>query len=153
MLAKLYNTSRAAERHVVETDATLRGHDQAPVDILVANISSTGCLFVCPEALEMDTIISIGIPNLGRRHARVVRVLGQHYGCEFLNALRDEEVLEASTSNNTVVPFPVYLFDFTVPLSENASDAKLPGWARLAILFGGIIIVWLCIITAVLHIM
>ena len=43
LIAKLYDNGRSAERHMLDADATVRGPDQVPVDVLVADLSLTGC--------------------------------------------------------------------------------------------------------------
>lgn len=143
LLAQLYGSGRTAERHVIETDATLRHDDQVPVDVLVANLSTTGCLFVCAEPLLLDREITLGIAGLGRRPARIVRAEEQRYGCEFLIPLTEADVITASTTpSGTIVHFPNW------PVStETAEDwphvDKLAGPIRLAILIGATAAFWL----------
>lgn len=142
LLAQLYSSGRTAERHVIEADATLRSHDQAPVDVLVADLSTTGCLLVCAEPLALDCEITLGITGLGRRKARVVRALDHRYGCEFLAALTDTEVAAAlTTPNGTIVHFPIWPLD-TASDEDLPCVDKLPGPIRLAVIIGATMAGW-----------
>lgn len=147
MLAHLYDSGRAAERHALDADATLRGEDQLPIDILVADLSATGCLFVCAEELAPDAEITIGIAGVGRRQARIVRALGQRYGCAFAVALTEAEAAAARTaSGGTIVDFPVWPHPSTE--EDLPSVAKLSGRVRLAVLAGVTAAGWSAVVLA-----
>ena len=148
MLAHLYD-GRAAERHALDADATLRGEDQLPIDILIADLSATGCLFVCAEELAPDAEITIGIAGIGRRQARIVRALGQRYGCEFAVALTEAEAATARTaSGGTIVDFPVWSHPST-EAEDLPSVAELSGRVRLAVLAGTTGAAWATVLLAV----
>lgn len=120
MLAHLYNDGRAAERHALDADATLRGEDQLP----------------------------IGIAGVDRRRPRIVRALGQRYGCEFTVALTEAEAAAARTaSGGTIVDFPVWPHP---SIKEDLPGvAKLSRRVRLAVLAGTTAAVWAAVLPAV----
>lgn len=152
LLAQLYGSGRAAERHVIDADATLRNHDRLPVDVLVADLSTTGCLFVCDEPLDIGAEITIGITGLGRRQARVMRALDQRYGCEFLVPLTQANVAAALKSpSGTIVHFSAWPLPGPGEEEGVPRVAKLPGPVRLAVLVGATIASWSAIIAAILH--
>jgi len=149
MLAQLYDNGRAAERHALDADATLRGEDQVPVDILVADLSATGCLFVCVEEFAPDAEITIGIAGVGRRQAKIVRVMGSRYGCEFVTALTDLEIGTARTApGGTIVDFPAWSGAVASDEIDLRDTAKLSGGIRLALLAGVTVIGWSVVIAA-----
>lgn len=146
LLAKLYVSGRTAERRVIEADATLRQNDQVPVDVLVADLSTTGCLFLCDTPLASGDEISIGIAGLGRHQARVVRSMDQRYGCTFLTPLTDADVTAASGApGETIVHFPTWSFG-TVPEEESLPVTRLPGPVRLVILIATVMGSWSALI-------
>lgn len=149
MLAQLYDNGRTAERHPLGADATLRGEDQVPVDILVADLSATGCLFVCTEDLAPDADITIGIAGVGRRQGRVVRAQGQRYGCEFAVQLTEAEIVAArSDPASTIVDFPAWSHPLGKAEDDSTPGGKLAGPVRLAILIGATGIAWTAILLA-----
>jgi len=42
LIGQLCDSGRSAERHDLAADATLRGADRVPVDVLVVDLSQTG---------------------------------------------------------------------------------------------------------------
>jgi hypothetical protein len=147
VLAKLYEEGRAAERHDVATDTTLR-LDSRPVDILIANLSATGCLFVCPEPIELGADVTIGIPGTGRRRARIVRNEREKYGCVFEVPLDKDELAEAFDGGHNT------LLMFSSPEAEVADAAigahdKLSPRGRLILLATLAIGIWAAIVGAV----
>ncbi len=143
MFAKLYDGGRATERHAIDADATLRTEDQVPVDVLVANLSMTGCLFVCAAPLDLGSDVTIGISGLGRRQVRIVRAMDQRYGCEFLEPLSEADIAAVvDAPGSTIVPYPAWPLVTVADGQEPPSAARLPGVVRLAILGGGTLGVW-----------
>jgi hypothetical protein len=150
MIAQLYSNGRAAERHPLDADATLRGEDQLPLDILIADLSATGCLFVCAETLALNADITIGIAGIGRHRATIVRSLGQRYGCEFSVALTDAETAAArAASGGTIIGFPVWSHAADTREDDLPSVAKLSPRARLLVMVGATAAAWTGLILAV----
>lgn len=131
-LAKLHQDSRTSERHRLETDATLRGSGDEPVDILIADVSSTGCLFVCLEPLEVGAIISVGFAGLGKLQARVVRAEDSRYGAEFKEPLDEDALAQAlAAPRDCIVPLPTSQSDEAVMAEDVAATDRWPAGLRL----------------------
>lgn len=82
---------RRAERFDVNRPGTLSAFG-APKDVLIENISSTGCLTQCDLVLPFGTIASIALPGLNARSASLVRQEGNHLGWQFLFPLKPGEI-------------------------------------------------------------
>ena len=143
LLAHLHSDDRLANRYDVDAEATLRTTDDHPIDILVANLSSTGCLFVCSSLLHVDDVVTIGIAGFGRMRARIARAEQPRYGALFMTALAESEVSVRSVDPvSTVIPFSdANPFQ---PVIHEAPPlvAKLSGAARVAIIFGAAVASW-----------
>ena len=146
LLATLHDHERAAERQVLDADATLRV-DGRPLDALIANISASGCLFVCAQPLAVGDTLTIGIAGIGRRPARIVRALDTRYGAEFEVPLTASDLSAAlSAQREIVVPFPIGIVS---PEGENdappsASPLAVP--SRIAIIAGLTVASWAALI-------
>lgn len=146
--ATLHEDGRAAERHPLEADATLRTPEQAPADILIVNLSATGCLFVCATPIETGVDVTIGIAGLGRRAVRIRRREDTRYGAEFvapLDAADIAAVLDAPA--DTVVSLQPW---GATPIVTEAppAAAKLPRAYRLAVLGAMTVATWLVLLAA-----
>jgi hypothetical protein len=105
LIGQLYGHGRSAERHDLAADATLRGADRIPVDILVVDLSQTGCLFVTAEPLPIEAIVTIGVAGVGLHEARIVRNQDVRFGCTFLIPLTNVELAAGLAESETVAPF------------------------------------------------
>jgi hypothetical protein len=145
LVVQLYGDGRTAERHDLGADATVRGPDRVPVDVLVADLSQTGCLFVTTEPLALDAVITIGIAGVGLREARIVRNQDVRFGCTFLTPLTDAELAAGLAESETVALFP--LQHPGVP-AEPALPvvAKLPRPLRLAAFSGLVAASWALVV-------
>ncbi|TPG16464.1 hypothetical protein EAH87_14670 [Sphingomonas koreensis] len=74
---------RSAERQPKQQASTLRSRDQQPIDVLVADISTTGFGVLSGMAFEVGDEVTLGLPGYGSFEARVVRRYGDLYGCQF----------------------------------------------------------------------
>ena len=147
LIGQLYSGGRAAERHDLGADATVRGPDRVPIDVLVADLSRTGCLFVSTEPLTVDAVITIGIAGVGLREARIVRNQDVRFGCTFLVPLTQAELTDGLTQSQTVAMVPID------PLAPGEDDAlpptfKLPRLARLLVFAGLGIASWVVVLLA-----
>lgn len=95
--------ARGGIRFTVDSDATIRGMDGEPIDVIVDNFSRTGFLFTADTALPLGTLVSIGLSGAGTREAKVVRRDGQSHGCEFLMPLLRREMATAFRGQEHVV--------------------------------------------------
>ena len=82
---------RRAERFDVNQLGTLSAFG-APKDVLIENISTTGCLTQCDLVLPIGTISSLTLPGLPPRPATLVRQDGNHLGWQFLKPLKLGEI-------------------------------------------------------------
>lgn len=82
---------RRAERFDVNQPGTLSAFGE-PKDVLIENISSTGCLTQCDLVLPIGTVASIALPGLESRVATLVRQDGNHLGWEFPTPLKPSEI-------------------------------------------------------------
>jgi len=121
LIVQLYDSGRSAERHDLGADATVRGPDRVPIDVLVADLSRTGCLFVSTEPLQIDGIITIGIAGVGLREARIVRNQDVRFGCTFLVPLSEAELAAGLAESETVALFPL---DQRGPADADADVAR-----------------------------
>lgn len=82
---------RRAERFDVRQLGTLSAFG-APKDLLIENISTTGCLTQCDLVLPIGTIASLTLPGLPARPATLVRQDGNHLGWQFLKQLKPSDI-------------------------------------------------------------
>lgn len=148
LIVQLYDSGRSAERHDLGADATVRGPDRVPIDVLVADLSRTGCLFVSTEPLHVDGVITIGIAGVGLREARIVRNQDVRFGCTFLIPLTDAELAAGLAESETIALFPM---DFSLNnQAEHEAEApqgpKLPRHVRLMVSTGLACISWMCVL-------
>lgn len=141
LIGQLYGDGRSAERHDLGADATLRGADRVPVDVLVVDLSQTGCLFVTSEPLGTDAIVTIGIAGVGLREARIVRNQDVRFGCTFLTPLTHAELTAGLAESETVAFFP---FQQTPATEQETMPlvAKLPRPIRLVAFSGLVVASW-----------
>lgn len=135
LLATLHDHRRADERQALDVDATLRVEGR-PIDALIADISASGCLFVCEEVLNVDDTVTIGIAGVGRRQARVVRVQGCRFGAVFETALLRSEIDAVVAMPDDVMvsfPLPIATLPEDPPLSATAGLSLV---LRLAVIAG-----------------
>ena len=76
------NKARAARRTLrLETEGALPTGEAARV--LVHNVSQTGMLLECGEAIEPGETIAVALPHAGTLEARIVWSSGDLHGCQF----------------------------------------------------------------------
>ena len=86
-----------AERTAVDRPGTLRERARFVTDIVVEDLSRTGCRICTDADMSVGTLISIGIPGVGMQAARVVRSEGNVHGCSFLLPITEADVLKSQT--------------------------------------------------------
>lgn len=149
LAAKLYLDARSSERFDVGVDATLRGVDMLPIDVLVVNLSSTGCAIETPARLEKGAAVRLGLGQAGICEAKIVRRQGKIYGCEFVSPMSQADVAKALSADTVVMT------DFGtrrlaggsvgVDLPEPYVD-KLPLTVRIAIMVLASVTIWVMIV-------
>jgi hypothetical protein len=138
-----------SDRIVVARAATLRDHAMIPTDIMLDNLSTSGCHISVDYPLDLDAVISIGIPGIGNCFAQICRADQPNYGCIFLKPITQGEVL-AATNAETVVQgnFPRRIVR-PVDAPPQAEVDELPGLpmaGRAAVVVGLSAILWTGII-------
>lgn len=89
------------ERVDVDRPATLRTN-RIPSDVVVRNLSCSGCLVETPDMPPLDTHVSIGMSGIGVRTATVVRQTKTGFACEFETMLTDGEILRACEADTLI---------------------------------------------------
>ncbi len=141
-----------SDRVAVDRTGTLRDQAQAPVDVVVENLSTTGCLFVIDRKLPLGALISLGIPGVGVRHARIARASHPHYACAFLSPISDSAVAAALSAETLVEgSFPL-MPTAAVTTYADPSHEKFRLRTRLALLVGISAVLWAAIIAGVIAI-
>ena len=106
--AKLINDDRSAARFAVELDATVRNASARPFDVVIEDLSATGFRMIGGPILDIGAPVSIGFAGIGVQPARLTRLHGDSYACEFVTPL-DPAELSTALSAAPVAPiaFPV----------------------------------------------
>jgi hypothetical protein len=81
-----------SKRVVIGRSGTLRERDKFAADVMIEDVSETGCMFRSDAALPIGTLISIGIPGTGMHAARVSRVDRDQHGCSFLLPISPDDI-------------------------------------------------------------
>jgi hypothetical protein len=81
-----------APPRTVAADATMRDAGGYANDVVVLDLSRSGCLVETPTELGIGALVRIGIAGIPSVPGRIVRQTGKRYGCEFLDPLTAEEV-------------------------------------------------------------
>ncbi|MBW6531492.1 PilZ domain-containing protein [Sphingomonas citri] len=145
--ARVYRTRRAGERYDTDAPTTLRGASQVPLDVVVDQISLSGCHIVTPEEVSVGELISLGIAGLGRVEALVVRRTRTGYGCAFISHVPPSLLARVGEDTPVVAlsddrPLHVFDADADVPDVE-----KLPIRTRFLLIAGFCALSWIAIIT------
>jgi hypothetical protein len=90
---------KRAPRSSLSKAATLRDRAKLHVEVVIEDISRTGCRITSGSPLSVGSIVGIGIQGLGPQAGRVVRYDEDGYGCVFLLELDDEQVQTARTAS------------------------------------------------------
>jgi hypothetical protein len=149
-----------AERVGIGRVSTFRDESRIPTDVLIKNLSQTGCLFQYDAEVPVGALISIGLADLGVHSARVVRVQDHEYGCEFLAPIGDADLATALAGKNILqgsfewagAPAQGPMVQVAGVQSASSSPAesamRLPIRHRVAIIVGGTLLLWGIIIGA-----
>lgn len=127
-------------RITLDRSATLRDNAQKPLDVIVHNISSTGCLVSTDAKLPGNGLVTIGLAGLGTRSARIVRQADRLYGLAFLEPASESE-LTAARHAETLVEGG---FSTPLPRGEASSvvDDRFSRRARFLFLVGSSLALW-----------
>jgi hypothetical protein len=147
LIARVYRSDpeerRGAPRYPVLVDATLRASDDGqPLDVLIYDLSMTGFRMETSEALDLESMIWIGIAGTRVNAAVVSRRGPTGYGCEFVAPITFYQLTEALNPVPTVVP----LDRPDQPNRRERAAVRVP-WNRVALaaIAGGAFI--LCVVS------
>ena len=123
--------------------ATLRDGSKTPVDVVVEDISRSGCLIRAEVELTPGEAVSIGIPGLGMCHGTVSRANHPHYGCAFSRLISTDDIPHEGADTIVVGHFAAR----SHPASVQAQDAdpdvrKFPLRVRFALIVGTSVALW-----------
>lgn len=133
---------RYSQRRAVGAEATLRTGRAIPHDVVVQDLSVSGCRFASADMFSDGARISIGIAGLGVHQARIVRREGRLHGCEFVQPLTPAQVMiagQAQTVHRTAF--------VTVDAAGHPEPdvGRFPGAVRVGIAAGGAIATWVAL--------
>lgn len=153
--ATLYSDNRGAQRMQLDRASTLRDDDDTPFDVQIEDISLTGFRMQLPFEILPDQALTIGVPGVGIRPVRIVRVEGATAGCIFVQPLNPAELDTILRFDSSVVhenfnykagPANIAEKDSSA-LSEEAVGLSPP--QKLAIVAGAALTIWLLIVAAI----
>jgi hypothetical protein len=142
---------RIGGRRSIGKPSTLReasdGGIGRPLEVLIRDVSVSGCLVETDAALALGSLVRLGLPGEGTALAYVARVLEGAVGCQFLTPLDETVVFSAfRAEGELIIAFPTSLeqasgerCDFNTPIAE---VNRYPGWVRMSALFGGAFLAW-----------
>jgi hypothetical protein len=144
-----------ADRVAVDRMGTLRDRTNVPVDVVVDNLSKTGCLFALDRELLLGELVSLGLPGIGVHQARISRVDHPNYACAFLAPVSDQNVLAALSAETIVASAFPQIPATAAPITAQSIAAApaprgLPLGARVAIIAGTSVALWGTIIAGIL---
>lgn len=137
-------------RLAVGCAATLRDGSKAPVDVVVEDISRSGCLLRADVQLATGEAVSVGIPGLGMCHGTITRAEHPHYGCAFLRLISTDDI--AAEDTGTIV---VGAFSGRSDLAQLGGVSAAPEVRkfslrlRFGLIIGTSVILWLPILATV----
>lgn len=91
-----------ASRQELDRWATLRDSAMRPHDILVEDLSTTGCKIILNLDLQVGMLVRVGISGAGMRAARIVRGSMPMFGCAFVEPMAEDEVRRAAGAETVI---------------------------------------------------
>jgi hypothetical protein len=143
-----------ADRFAIDRVGTLRDHAKVPMDVVIDNLSNTGCLFALDRELLLGELVSLGLPGIGVHQARISRAEHPNYACAFLTRVSDQNISAARSAETLVASrfphAPASVAPIMVqPLDEQLTGRELPLSARIAIIAGFGAALWSVIIAGI----
>jgi hypothetical protein len=105
-----------ASRQELDRWATLRDSTMQPHDILVEDLSTTGCKIILNLDLEVGTLVRVGISGAGARPAKIVRGSMPMFGVAFEEPISEAEVRRAAAADTVVAA------EFVPPPAEEKKE-------------------------------
>lgn len=139
---------RGSDRRTIARTSTMRDADARPYAVLVEDLSADGFSMIAGRPLATGSTITIGLPGVGRRDARVVREEGTRHGCAF-DAPLSADLLAAAFSGDPVVHGDFSPLPAKLDLSHEPEVDKWSRATRLAMLVGASAGLWAMILRAI----
>ena len=133
-------------RFAIGRAATLRDASQTPIDVVVEDLSHSGCLFDADMDLPFGSTISIGIPGIGTRLAIISRIDRPHYGCAFQIPLSTHDIATANVADTLVHASFVSTPASVAAIPPLPQQKKYSVRTRVAIILGSSVTLWLSIL-------
>lgn len=131
-----------SDRVAVQRPSTVRAEDFRPRDVVVEDLSSTGFRFVSATPVTIGTLLHVGLGGSGMSQARVVRADADHYGCEFVRPLSEDQLARAFTDSSVLAgAFPALHVAPVMPYR----DDRWPGAVRVAAGLGAATVTWVAL--------
>ena len=152
--ATLYSENRGAQRMQLDRASTLRDGEDTPFDVQIEDISLTGFRMQLPFEILPDQATTIGVPGVGIRAVRIVRVEGTIAGCAFVQPLNRAEPDTILRFDSSVVQENFKYQAAPANIAEkdgselSAETAGLSPPQKLAIVAGAALTIWLLILAA-----
>lgn len=154
---QLHRFYRAARRQELGRPSTLRADDGAPVDVLLEDVSTSGCRISGVPELAQGEAILIGLAGVGARLARVIWTEENRAGCHFDAPLSAEEFARTQQAGTVVSgAFSVRAPAGPAPASPEpdlapalAIEPSLPPRTRLTAILLAALLSW-CLVAALI---
>lgn len=133
----LHRFYRSANRHDVQRASTLRSGDGTPVDVLLEDVSTSGCRISGAPDLRPGEAILIGLAGVGARPAHIVWAGEGEAGCAFDQPLGAEELDKVQRAQTVITgDFPA------APVIAEGREPRLRFRARLGVIALAIVLTW-----------
>lgn len=148
-----YKVGRDSDRFALQRPSTARLEDGAPRDVVMEDVSQTGCRISGAIDLSAGDMIRIGLAGIGAQAAEIMWADQGTVGCRFDQPLSVAD-LERTRSAQTLVEgiFPTFtpapLPSVAVPAEDLQAEIEAPGTprlrfrARIAVLFAAAFGAW-----------
>jgi len=119
---------------------------------LIHDLSTTGMLIETAADLSVDDLIQLDIPEAGQSAARVVWSSGEFFGCQFTTRISTGAVSAALLKTPFAAPSPLPEPPQAAPAAHeqpdpgSTTDPGLPLAARMGILVGTSLLLWVAIV-------
>ncbi|QGP77687.1 PilZ domain-containing protein [Sphingobium sp. CAP-1] len=144
---RLHRFYRAARRQQLQRVSTLRADDGAPVDVLLEDVSMSGCRISGAVDLTPGEAIWIGLAGVGTRAARIIWAESGRAGCHFIDPLSAAEFDQTHQASSVVAtlfparPAPAFIAPAEPEDAPRPSRAGLKPMLLAALFCGGLVAV------------
>jgi len=145
----LYTRARTSERLMLGRSSTLRTADGAPIDVVIEDLSVTGCRIRTSLQMHKGEEVVIGLPGVGTRRGHVAWSDGTEIGCEFEAPLTAAQVHETRTTETLIEGQFATLSIPVVAAPANNEGNRFSPRFRLVSIVAAAIFAWLLVAVAI----